>query len=78
MYYKYSVLIFAVADPGISNPGDAVEFLESRDCFDVLSHIPYVFVARVFKRINYKLNEHCMLGTIKVNKVNLVAEEIQQ
>ena len=32
---------------------------------DVPSHIHYVFVARVLKRIYYKLFKHCMLTTIK-------------
>ena len=43
-------MIFAVADLGISKSGcghGAVEFLGSRDCFDVPSHTPYDIVARV-------------------------------
>ena len=47
-------------------PGGAVEFLGSRDCFYVPLHIPYVFVARVLKRLYYKLYKHCMLTSIKI------------
>ena len=55
-----------MADPGISSPGGAVEFLGSRDSFYHPLHVPYFFVARVLKRINYKLYKHCMLTAIKV------------
>ena len=36
-----------VADPGISKPGETVEFLEFGDCFDAPSHIPLGYVFEV-------------------------------
>ena len=64
-----------MADPGISELGSAVEFLESGDCFDAPSHVPYVFVVSVEKKYilytftTIKVQGICVLS-LKIYKTN--------
>ena len=55
----------SVADPGISEPGGAVEFFGSGDCFMHLHKYPVCFVVRSSRAYDTNCT-HCMLTTIKV------------
>ena len=57
-------MYYPVADPGISEPGGALQFLGSGDCFDPFSNIHHVFVVRVDNKTHIVNN--CVLIKIKV------------
>ena len=43
---------YADGDPGISEPGDAVEFFGSGECFNALCIYPVFFVLRIDDKVH--------------------------